>query len=322
MTERRQMGGGVGAAVAAWAAVRPAGARTRLTAATMLKPHRGGSAVYRLMGMGPRGGDVVAKWSSRATVELESSLYADLLPDLPVATVRCYGHGPDDDEAMAWLFLEDAGGVPYSPERPDHRRLAARWLAAMHTAAAPRPVPTVLPRRDAAHYRDLLERSRRTIAAGLGNRALAPEHLTSLRAILRSSEMLLDRWADVEQVCAAMPETLVHADFVAKNVRVHERTGGQTLLAFDWENAGWGPPAIDLPFIDLDEYAREVRGAWPAFGRSDMATVARMGRIFWFTSCIDWETWAFATDAVRRLASNMPVYERELDAVIAELGWT
>jgi phosphotransferase family enzyme len=321
MSERRSTNGGAGAAVAAWAAVRPAGAAYSPSSATTLKSFRGGSVVYRLAGIGPRGGDVIAKWTSRATVELESSLYADLLSCLPIATVRCYGIAPDDDEAMGWLFLEDAGGIPYSPERPEHRRLAARWLAAMHVAATSSPVPAALSTRDAAYYRDLLERSRRAIVEGFGNPALAPEHLTSLRAVVRRSETLLDRWPDVEQLCAAMPDTLVHADFVAKNVRVHERANGRMLVAFDWENAGWGPPAIDLPSIDLDEYAREISGAWPVLGRSDLVTMAHIGRIFWFASCVEWESWAFETESVWRLMKNMPVYEREVSAVMAELGW-
>jgi ATP-binding cassette subfamily B protein len=310
------------AAVTAWADVHPAGAPTSPNAAVTLKPLRGGSAVYRLVGMGPEGGDVIAKWTHRTTVEFESRLYTDLLPRLEVPTVRCYGLANDDDEAMAWLFLQDAGGIPYSPERPEHRRLAARWLAAMHTGAGTRPVTTALPMRDAAYYGDLLERSRRTIVDGLGNPALAPEHVTSLRAVARHAETLLDRWPDVERLCAAMPVTLVHGDFAAKNLRVHEGTNGSTLVAFDWENAGWGLPGIDLRSIDLDEYARETGAAWPGLSSSDVARFALLGRIFWLSSCIAWESWALETEWVRRLIKNMPVYERELSAVLAELGWT
>jgi Phosphotransferase enzyme family len=321
MTDRRATTGGASAAVSAWAAVRPAGAPPGPQSATTVKPFRGGSAVYRLGGMGPRGRDVIAKWTSRATVELEAGLYADVLSRLPVPTVRCYGIAPDDDEAMAWLFLEDAGGVPYSPERPEHRRLAARWLAGLHATATGGSAPAALSTRDAAHYRDLLERCRRTITAGLGNPALAAEHQTSLRAVVRRSEMLLDRWPAVERICAALPRTLVHADFVAKNVRITERPTGRTLVAFDWENAGWGPPAIDLPSVDLDEYAREIGGGWPLLPRSELATVARIGRIFWFASCVDWESWAIATESVSRLSKNMPVYERDVAVVMAELGW-
>jgi aminoglycoside phosphotransferase (APT) family kinase protein len=118
-----------------------------------------------------------------------------------------------------------------------------------------------------------------------------------------------------------MPRTLVHADFVPKNVRVQERHGTTRLCAFDWENAAWGPPAIDLTAIDLVEYGRGVRGVWPAFGLSDLRIVARVGRLLWFTSCIAWEFWRFTTDCVWHLTKNLPVYEREVGAAMAELGW-
>ena len=278
--------------------------------------------MYRLGGVGPAGRDVIAKCTWRETVELERSLYAEVLPRLPVPTVRCYGTAPHGDDAMAWLFLEDARGDPYAPGRPEHRRLAARWLATMHTALTSRPERCALPTRDTSYYRGLLERAAEAIAGGIGNPAFTAEDLPGLRAILRRTEMLLQRWPDVEGLCAGMPQTLVHADFVAKNVRVHKRAGTTTLRAFDWENAAWGLPAIDLRAVDLDEYARRVRPAWPAFGRSDMRTVARIGRIFWFTSCIEWECWAFATDHVWRLTRNLPVYERKLGAVMGELGWS
>jgi hypothetical protein len=307
--------------VTAWAAVCPAGARPRPTAATTLKPLRGGSAAHRLVGAGPGASDVIAKWTRRATVEFEHRLYLDLLPSLGVATVRCYGVAADGDEAHAWLFLEDAGGIHYSPERSEHRRLAARFLAALHTAAAGRPAPTTLPRLDAAYYRDVLERSRRSMIDNFGNPALTPEQLTTLRAVLRRCETVLDRWSDVERLCAVMPETLVHGDFVAKNVRVRDGFDGRALVAFDWETAGWGLPAIDLWSMDVDEYARQVRGAWPAFARSDLATVARTGRLLWFTSCIGWRTWALGTEWVWRSMKHLPVYERELRAVMAEFGW-
>jgi hypothetical protein len=321
MTAAPSAGPGVEAAVAAWASTGPS-VPWRPTGAKTLKAFQGSSAVYRLGGVGPAGRDVIAKCTWRETVELERALYADVLPRLPVATVRCYGTVPHDDDTMAWLFLEDAGGAPYSPGRPEHRRLAARWLSSMHTSLTRRPDGCELPTRDTSYYRGLLERARRAIAAGLGNPAFTPEDLPGLRAALRRTELLLERWPDVEALCAGMPQTLVHADFVAKNVRVHKRAGTTTLRAFDWENAAWGLPAIDLRAIDLDEYARRIRGAWPSFGRSDMQTVARIGRIFWFTACIEWECWAFSTDCVGRLTNNLPVYERRLAAAMGELGWS
>jgi hypothetical protein len=322
MTGGRPKAPGAQAAVAAWASMRTPGTPRTAAGATTLKPFRGGSAVYRLAAAGPAGRDVIAKWTWRQTVEFEASLYAEVLPGLPVATVRCYGSAPDGDEAMAWLFLEDAGGEPYSPRRPEHRRLAARWLAAMHTALPAPPPRCALPSRDTDDYRALLERCRCAITDGLGNPALGAEHLPGLQATAHRIETLLERWPELERLCAAMPRSLVHADFVPKNVRVHERPGTSTLRAFDWENAAWGPPAIDLTEIDLVEYGRAVRPVWPTFGLSDLRIVARVGRVLWFTSCIAWESWAFATDTVWRLTKNLPVYERELGAAMGELGWS
>jgi hypothetical protein len=309
------------AAVAAWAGVRSPRARTCPTAAVTVKPPGGGSAVYRLVGAGAGGGDVIAKWTQRAALELESRLYMEVLPSLPVATVSCHGLVREDD-ATAWLFLDDSGGIPYSPDRPEHRRLAARWLAAMHGAAARRPPPSALPIRDATYYRTVLERSRRTIVSGFSNPAFTSEHLAHLRSVLRRSETLLDRWREVEQLSAAIPPTLVHADLVAKNMRVRDGTDGPTLVALDWETAGWGPPGIDLQSVDMEEYTREIRRAWPALGSTDIMTSAYVGEIFWFAACVDWESWAFETEWVWRLTKNLPVYERRLSAVLAELGWT
>ena len=322
MTERGSRGPGIEAAVGAWASLAAPRAPLKAAGATTLKPFKGGSAAYRLAGAGPGGCDVIAKVARRETVEFEATLYAEVLPDLPVSTVRCYGHVPDGDEAMAWLFLEDAGGEPYSPGRPEHRRLAARWLAALHTALPAPPRHCSLPVRDTDDYRAVLERCGRVIADGLRNPALDAEHRPCLHATAHRIDTLLERWPELERLCAAMPRSLVHADFVPKNLRVHERPGPRTVRAFDWEYAAWGPPAIDLTAIDLVEYGRCVRGTWPAFGLSDLRTVARVGRVLWFTSCIAWHSWAFTAEAVWCLTKNLPVYERELGAAMRELGWS
>jgi phosphotransferase family enzyme len=313
---------GAEAAIAAWASMCRSGAPVAAAGATTLKPPRGGSAAYRLAGAGPRGRDVIAKWTWRETIELEANLYAEVLPELPVATVSCYGSAPDGDGAKAWLFLDDAGGEPYSPRRPEHRRLAARWLGAMHTALPAPPRRCALPARDTDEYRAVLVRCGGAIAGGLRNPAIGDEHRPCLRSAARRIETLLEHWPELERLCAAMPRSLVHGDFVPKNVRVCEHPGPATVQAFDWENAAWGLPAIDLTGIDLVEYGRVVRGVWPAFGLSDLRTFARVGRVLWFTWCLAWESWAFTAEWVWGLTKNLPIYERELGVAMRELGWS
>jgi thiamine kinase-like enzyme len=139
------------------------------------------------------------------------------------------------------------------------------------------------------------------IVSGFSNPAFTSEHLASLRSLLRRAETLLDRWPEVEQLSAAMPPTLVHADLVAKNMRVRPGADGPTLVALDWETAGWGRPGIDLQSVDVEEYAREIRSVWPTLGSADIVASAHVGEIFWFVACVDWESWAFETEWVWRM---------------------
>jgi aminoglycoside phosphotransferase (APT) family kinase protein len=65
-----------------------------------------------------------------------------------------------------------------------------------------------------------------------------------------------------------MPQTLVHNDFAARNIKVRNGQAGTTLLPFDWEKAGWGIPAADLEYLeqaDLAMYWSVVHRSWPYF---------------------------------------------------------
>ena len=149
----------------------------------------------------------------------------------------------------------------------------------------------------------------------------------TLRAILRHAETLLDQWRDVEQLCARLPHTLVHADFQPKNLRVGVQQGAPALLVFDWERAGCGPPGIDLAGIDLDEYCRCVRSAWPTLGASEMQLLTQLGTVFRLSSHIGWEMWMFdrawaRPETMLEPMAEMAFYEPRLAAVLAEFGWT
>src|SRR5438094_9572348 len=84
-----------------------------------------------------------------------------------------------------------------------------------------------------------------------------------LIAHLDSLELL---WGELEEICSLMPRSLVHGDFVDKNLRICDAATGPRLLVFDWEYAGGGVPAADLPqFIDrvaspdLSHYCSSLR---------------------------------------------------------------
>ena len=58
-----------------------------------------------------------------------------------------------------------------------------------------------------------------------------------LESIISQCNVLESCWRKVERFCDRMPQTLVHGDFTAKNIRVRNRHGS-ALLPFDWEMAG------------------------------------------------------------------------------------
>src|SRR5437016_3073869 len=84
-------------------------------------------SIYRLVGVGPAGTNVIAKRCEAAEALRERQIYETVLAHLPVQTPRCYGLMPDEDQRFQWLYLEDAGNELYSLDREDHRVLAGRW---------------------------------------------------------------------------------------------------------------------------------------------------------------------------------------------------
>src|SRR5437667_2495669 len=108
------------------------------------------SAVYRLVGAGPDGSSVVAKRCRRATASIERMIYEQFLPRLGLPGLEYYGCVDEPSEEFCWLFLQDAGGLEYSPLNPVHRALAARWLGTVQITALDTTLQAYLPARDAA----------------------------------------------------------------------------------------------------------------------------------------------------------------------------
>ena len=99
--------------------------------------------IYRMVGVGPDCSNVIAKRCSPAAAIIEKVIYEDILPRIPFTALRSYRvvdeRGENGNKGACWLFMEDAGGEPYSPFREDHRLLASEWLGMLHTTAASIP---------------------------------------------------------------------------------------------------------------------------------------------------------------------------------------
>jgi aminoglycoside phosphotransferase (APT) family kinase protein len=283
-------------AVLAWRAVEPHGA---LPECIEVYSDRSPWRLYALRGAGPAGSTVFAKCRRTSMAATERTVYERLLPGLPVATPRCYGC--IDDGEYVWLLLQAVDGAPYDETNRDHLAMAARWLAAMHVESASLVGSTVLPDAGADRYLRHLIGGRAALERCLGNsRALDQVGRRTLAQLVDQLNDIEARWHSVRRRCATMPTVLVHGDFRPKNVFVqHDGTG---LVAFDWETAGWGPPAADLTKVDVNEYWAAVRETWAAVGLATILEWAALGWVFQMLAAIDWKSSELAVDTAEALA--------------------
>jgi hypothetical protein len=222
------------------------------------KKKKGKSAVYRLEGLGPAGTGVIAKRCRRATAAKEFTIYEDTLPCLPVPSLEYFGFIEESNVDFCWLFLEDAGGEAYLPQVERHRTAAAQWLGLMQVSTAQVAGEPKMPDNGSGYYQNRLRHLRETILGNLSNPALNSEDLTVLESIISLSNVLEPRWKEVEGFCQRFPRTLVHGDFVTKNVRFRNGSGAEAVVPFDWENAGRGVPATDIRLLDLSTYGSVI----------------------------------------------------------------
>jgi aminoglycoside phosphotransferase (APT) family kinase protein len=284
------------------------------------------SAVYRLDGVGAQGSAVIAKLNREGGLLVERTIYEDVLPDVPVPALHYYGFVAEQNGRDCWLFLEDAGGEAYASANTSHRRLAGHWLARVHTSMAGMAVAARLPDRGPAHYRDHVRSARDTIMRYLSNPVLTDSDASELTALVVLLQALEARWDHVEGCCTAMPRTLVHGDFQARNMRVRMSRRGLTLFPFDWELAGWGVPAPDLDqstgqtaCVDLTAYWSGVRKTWPHYEVHDIQEWAVYGQLFRLVASIHWHSLELAYEWVDALMYKMRFYRVVLAQVIQRM---
>ena len=318
-------------AVVAWRRLGTGMPKVQAVAGVERHPRVPKSSVYRLHVVGESGAAVIAKQCERQYGEIERTIYELVLPHLPVSYPRFLGMAEDDDGLSCWLFIEDAGDEAYSPNISQHRTMAGRWLAAMHSSATLLPSLSHLPDRSPTHYLRHLRSAKDSIRENLHNPALNKEQQRHLQRIVSRCQFVEHEWQRVEQFCRGMPETLVHGDFVGKNVRLRSDATGTEILPFDWEHAGRGVPAVDLAqaafpsttFLanpDLDAYCAAVQ--WDSLRSEAVQLLAVYGTVFRCLAALHWESRRLAYEWVEWPVKNMILYEAELVEAVKAAGWS
>jgi len=253
--------------------------------------------VYRLNHVRQDGARVIAKRCRTAPARIERAIYEELLPLTGMPALHCYGLLEEPEGEFCWLFLEDAAGARYSPQLPHNRALAGCWLAETQLTALAHNLKSCLPGRDLDHYLRLLRGCRAMLLRHLGGSALSVEGATVFRNIAAHLDALESLWDELEEICDVMPRTLVHGDFVNKNLRIRDAATGPALLVFDWEFAGWGVPAADLAQLidrvakpDLDLYCSILNREYSHLDLRDIQAVAACGNLLRMVDQMSWAT--------------------------------
>jgi hypothetical protein len=270
------------------------------------------STVYRLIDAEDGRPALIAKRCRTATGRLESLIYDRILAGLPLPSLRCHGLAPEPDTEFGWLFLEDAGRTEYSPASRRHRVLAGRWLGMLHAFPPDAGLRALLPDRGPCYYHHLLRVSRAALQVRVHHPALSPGEAHLLRTLVAHLEAAEAHWPRLEAFLDDQPRSLVHGDFVIKNLRMREGGAGPALMVMDWEMAGWGVPAADLAqFVgkcaspDLRAYRSVLAGEFGGLTLRDLRRQADCGSLLRILHKIYWEVQSMEGDSYAVMARSL-----------------
>ena len=315
-------------AVRAWCQLHPHAAPAQITP---LRTSRRKSAVYRLVGAGRGGSPVIAKRSRTAVAQIERTVYEGILPRLTVPSLRYDGFVPESDDSC-WLFMEEATGSAYSNLLAEHRARAGRWLGLLHSAATEVADGPRLPEGGPGRYLRLLQRVRAAAGGNLDNPVLSPDDLGFLEGLVARLDDVAAHWDRLETICHGVPQTLVHGDFNGRNIRLRGEQGDATVAVFDWEESGWGVPAVDLAQLtmpssqlcaspDVPAYWAAVRERWPTVSLEACWRLAYCGTVFRTLAAMSWIADNLANDGAHACLGDMRLYAAELEGALSELDW-
>ena len=285
---------------------------------TLVK-HTPRSIVWRLSGIGPGGTGIVAKRCPRSNADLESFIYSEILGPLPMDSLRCYGF-IEDETGYGWLFLEDGGTDAVTCKDKFFPAAFAHWLGTLHASTSSLAEAGRLLDRGPAWYLEVLRTARLGLCQSLLKENLADEDLQVVESILVCFDELENNWHRVEEWCDGLPWTLVHGDLQPKNVMIRRTLCGVSFLPLDWEEAGWGPPAVDLARIDVAAYWAAVRGKWPRVELHMVEQQARCGLMFQLLAAVDWDTVRLIAGSRHKALRRLRIYAPRLSTSTRALG--
>lgn len=270
----------------------------------------GKSDVFLLAGGGA--GPVVAKRAAAETIAVEFTVLK-WLAGAPFPAVQPRGTVPADTGPRAWLVSDFADGDPYDSRQPDHARLAGVWLAELHRWSTTNKPPS-LPSRGRSYHAGVLRAALETLAESLqyGPALTRPER-ESIRQMSDALAAVLDGWAGFSAALDRLPDAVVHSGIAGKNVRV-SRVGAPAVLAFDWEQAGWGCPAADLSKVDLASYS--ARRGRALAGLDEARSV---GEVLWCAAAIPGERANLLGEWPHRAAAKVEYYLDRVNEALPRL---
>jgi hypothetical protein len=266
-------------------------------------------------------GPVIAKRARRQTALIEQRVHSRALPRLPFRTLEWHGIvEPDEDPSHCWLFMEDAGDCRVVPRSSADQPLIAAWLARLHATSVGSDGLVDLPDRGPADALARLQGARRSIQQSFEHPD-PPESRASLDPVLRSLDTLEAHWQELEARCERTPRTLVHGDFVKKNMRVRASRGARELLVFDWEYSGVGFPGQDLAVVEPACYATAAREYRSDVDDRSLQRLFETGRVLRLLAEIGWASKGLGLRGSEYGVAALQLYGRRLEASLGTNGW-
>jgi aminoglycoside phosphotransferase (APT) family kinase protein len=174
--------------------------------------------------------------------------------------------------------------------------------------------------------------TRDLIRAQVDNPAFSAEDVAFLDVLVARFDELDEDWDQLARACTGLPPTLIHGDFNGKNLRMQASPQGLRVGAFDWEDAGWAVPGVDLAQAvdpschisaspDLATYWAVVRERWPNCDQADVERLATCGAVWRALAAITWDGLHLTRPWANAFLPDLRMYEAELTHALDRFGW-